>query len=685
VSEQTIFLAALEITDSAERSAYLDRATAGDETLRRQVESLLDAHERSGGFLDVPACEQMAAGVSPPGQGTAAVAANPPGGSISDAVLAALGGHERYRVVRPLGRGGMGVVYEAEHRVMRRPVALKVINRRYTADAAAAERFRREVRAAARLHHPNIVTAFDAENVGDTHFLVMEYVEGKSLARVVKDRGPLPVQEACDYVRQAALGLQHAHERGMVHRDVKPDNLMLTPDGTVKVLDFGLAALTAEREVGVLTEASAVMGTPDYMAPEQAEDAHSADIRADVYSLGCTLYFLLTGSVPYPAQKILQKILAHRQQPLPSIRQKRPEVPPELGAVVARMLAKKPEDRYQTPAEVAAVLTPFAHPPTAQPPQKRHQLPVALALAAMLALLVLAGVVYRIQTDNGELVITTESDDVEVVIKQGGKQIDIIDAQTDKQIKLALRSGEYELELKGAPEGLKLNIDKATLTRGKKVLAKIERVVVPAEPGVEPRPGQPLSPGDRAKLAACLAETAAAWHRGQYHRMIVECTEALRLDPTCVDAYRWREQAYRLLGDYWLAIRDTEAWLRVSPRDGQAYQVRSWNHIMLRNYQQAIAAATEAIRLEPQRAMAYHHRGWALANVGKLEEALADLDKAADLAPGEARTFICRSLVHERLGNAVKAKADRDKAFQLDADIARSPEWTLPRVAATKP
>jgi hypothetical protein len=385
--------------------------------------------------------------------------------------------HERYRVVGLLGQGGMGAVYEAEHLVMQRTVALKVISSAYTARAGAVERFRREARAAARLSHPNIVAAFDAEHVGDTHFLVMEYVEGTNLSRVVKERGPLPVREACDYIRQAALGLQHAHERGMVHRDVKPGNLMLTPDGTVKVVDFGLAALTAERGPGGLTDENAVMGTPDYLAPEQAEDAHGADIRADVYSLGCTLYFLLTGRIPYPAPTVVKKILAHREQALPPLRQTRPDVPPELAGVVARMLAKKPQDRYQTPAEVAAALTPFTQPPAAQPSQKRRRVLAAVALAALFVGMLGAGaVVYRIQTDKGELVITTESDDVKVVVTQGGKLVDVIDTKTDKQITLALRSGVYELELKGAPEGLQLNIDKATLTRGKQTLAKIEQV-----------------------------------------------------------------------------------------------------------------------------------------------------------------------------------------------------------------
>jgi dipeptidyl aminopeptidase/acylaminoacyl peptidase len=313
----------------------------------------------------------------------------------------------------------------------------------------------------------------------------MEYVEGISLGRLVKERGPLPVAKACEYIRQAALGLQHAHECGMVHREVKPDNLILTASpvasapGVVKVLDFGLAVLTAERGSG-LTDENVVMGTPEYMAPEQAENPRAADIRADVYSLGCTLYYLLTGSVPYPASTPLLKILAHREQPLPTIA--RPDMPPELSGVLARMLAKEPQDRYQTPAEVAAALEAFTEPaPTgleeaaASPRRPRRRLLVATLAALLLVGVAVAAVaVYRIQTDKGELVITTESDDVQVVIKQGGKQVDIIDTKTNRRI--TLRSGTYELELKGAPEGLKLNIDKATLTRGETILAKIERV-----------------------------------------------------------------------------------------------------------------------------------------------------------------------------------------------------------------
>jgi WD40 repeat protein len=448
-------------------------ATPGDGL----VELLRRAHAGAGGSWDTSTEAPTLPPSAPPGEAPTCAAA---GRSESPEVVPPeLDRHGRYRLVRLLGQGGMGAVYEAEHRVMQRPVALKVINRTFTAKASAVERFRREARAAARLSHPNIVAAYDAENAGDTHFLVMEYVKGTTLGRLVRERGPLPVAEACEYARQAALGLQHAHERGMVHRDVKPDNLIRCEDGTVKVLDFGLASLTAEHGAAGLTEANVVMGTPEYMAPEQAADARTADVRADVYSLGCTLFHLLTGRVPYPAPTPKLKVVAHREQPVPPVREERPEVPPGLEAVVARMLAKKPEGRYQTPGEVAAALAPFTQP--AQPPRKRRPHLVGLAAAVLFVGSVLAGiVVYRIQTDKGELVITTESDDVDVIVRKGGKVVEIIDTKTKKSIRLD--SGTYELELKGAPKGLRLTIGKVTLTRGETVLAKIERIPVPPPP-----------------------------------------------------------------------------------------------------------------------------------------------------------------------------------------------------------
>ena len=269
-----------------------------------------------------------------------------------------LANYPKYRFVRELGRGGMGVVYLAEQTLMDRRVAVKVINPGVLDHPDALPRFHAEVRAAAKLDHPNIVRAYDAEQVGGLHLLVMEFVEGTNLADLVQRKGPLPIAHACHFIRQAALGLRHAFEQGMIHRDIKPHNLMVTPKGQVKILDFGLARLRSSGGRG-LTEVGSFMGTPEYVAPEQATDAHTADTRADLYSLGCTLYFLLTGRPPFVEDTAVKVILAQIEKQAPSVQELRPEVPAELSAVVARLLAKDPAQRFQTPVELARALVPF--------------------------------------------------------------------------------------------------------------------------------------------------------------------------------------------------------------------------------------------------------------------------------------------------------------------------------------
>jgi serine/threonine protein kinase len=271
-----------------------------------------------------------------------------------------LADHPKFRVVRELGQGGMGIIYLAQHRVMDKPVALKVISPSVLDNATAVARFLGEVRAAGKLDHPNIARAYDADRAGSLHFLVMEYIDGMSLAQLLEQKGPLPVANACHYVRQAALGLHHAFEQGMVHRDLKPHNLMLTPRGLVKVLDFGLARLRDERQSSTrLTRLESFMGTPEYVAPEQATDARKADTRSDIYSLGCTLYALLAGRPPFVGESAVQVVLAHIENEPRPLTQIRPDVPAGLWAVVAKMLAKDPARRFQRPIDAAQALVPF--------------------------------------------------------------------------------------------------------------------------------------------------------------------------------------------------------------------------------------------------------------------------------------------------------------------------------------
>jgi serine/threonine protein kinase len=266
----------------------------------------------------------------------------------------------RYQLLDKLGQGGMGEVYLAHDASLDRSVALKLLPHVSVHDPDALARFRREARALAKLSHPGIVQAFDSDSADGRHFLVMEYVEGHSLGRLLKEHGRLPPGLAADYIRQAALALQHAHERGLIHRDLKPSNLLVTPQGQVKLLDLGLARFLQD-QVGDanLTREGAGMGTPDYCAPEQYRDAHRADGRADVYALGCTLYHLLTGHVPFPGTSLSEKYRAHDEQEPQPVGESCPEVPVGLVAVLRRMMAKRPQDRFRSAGEAAAALAPF--------------------------------------------------------------------------------------------------------------------------------------------------------------------------------------------------------------------------------------------------------------------------------------------------------------------------------------
>ncbi len=275
--------------------------------------------------------------------------------------------HPEYEDVVELSRGGMGVVYVARQRLMKRHVALKIISPSLLDEPGATKRFLAEIWAAGTLDHPNIVKAYTAFQAGRLLVFVMEYVAGEDLGRLVKRLGPLPVPNACGYIQQATRGLQHAFEKGLVHRDIKPQNLMVTTRGiqphikhVVKILDFGLAkARTSGATRLGATRTGSVLGTPHYIAPEQIKDAARADIRADLYSLGCTLYFLLTGAPPFDGASEINLLDAHRREKPKSVKAIRPEVPGNLAGIIDRMLLKKPADRYQTPKEVGDALSPF--------------------------------------------------------------------------------------------------------------------------------------------------------------------------------------------------------------------------------------------------------------------------------------------------------------------------------------
>ena len=263
----------------------------------------------------------------------------------------------RHKLLGHLGSGGMSSVYLAEHMKMHDKRAIKVLPRSRLGNSSYLARFQLEAKAIASLNHPNIVRAHDIDNEGDTHYIVMEYVDGADLQSMVKKKGPLPFDQTADFIAQAARGLQHAHEVGLIHRDVKPANLLVNSQGKVKLLDLGLALFSDDKQASLTIDYNdKVLGTADYLAPEQALNSHKVDARADIYGLGCTMYFMLTGSAPFPEGSIAQRIAKHQSAMPTEIRKLRPDCPGELEGICVKMIQKDPKFRYISCAQVAEVL-----------------------------------------------------------------------------------------------------------------------------------------------------------------------------------------------------------------------------------------------------------------------------------------------------------------------------------------
>jgi serine/threonine-protein kinase len=263
----------------------------------------------------------------------------------------------KYKLLGLLGKGGMSSVYLAEHKLSGQRRAIKVLPPKRVSDKSYLDRFYQEARAAASLNHPNIVRIYDVCNEAGTHYMVMEYVQGQDIYDLVKAKGPLPFDDAVDYCAQVAEGLKHAHKRDLVHRDIKPANLILTDDGIIKILDLGLALINQDDTQSLtLLYNEKVMGTADYLAPEQAVNSHYVDRRADIYSLGCTLYFMLTGHPPFPTGNLAQRIAMHQTQEPADIRVSRPDCPSTLVAICKQMMMKKADWRYQNCVDLKADL-----------------------------------------------------------------------------------------------------------------------------------------------------------------------------------------------------------------------------------------------------------------------------------------------------------------------------------------
>ena len=585
-----------------------------------------------------------------------------------------LADHARYQVFEHLGSGGMGTVFKAQHRLMNRAVAIKVINPALLNKPSVKERFMREVTAAAKLAHAHIVTAYDAEQSDDLHLLVMEFVEGETLADRIRREGALPVPVACQFMREAALGLQHAHEKGMVHRDIKPANLMIVkthgpqPEGLVKVLDFGLACFRSENHsLEGITELGALMGTPDYMAPEQALDPHTADIRADIYSLGCTLYHALAGQVPYPATTPLAKIDAHRAGRATPLKSIRPDVPAELSAIVEKMMAKDPAKRFQTPAEVAEALLPFTQSQTAAAPVRRRRFPLvaAIVLLALAPLCYFFGpTVFRFVTNQGVLIIETDDKDIKITAWQDKDAVEILDVRTGKTF--VLKAGSYKVQVTEGKPGLTLETSEFALSRGGKQVVKVtwdaQKHLAALEKN-SPRLGPPA------------VETAESLHKlvhealgKQDYATAAQAAERLVfLKPDSPLGYYGRAHTLLQQGKRAESIPDWTKVLSFDPNDRDSLVQRSFAYLNTDQFDLCIADCDRLLKLETKghlAMVALLNRGGAWALKGRFEKGYADFDAAFKLGPNDT-ALLWKGIILKRMGEEAKGQAEIDKGLKL--------------------
>ena len=578
------------------------------------------------------------------------------GATLDDAVPTFLLNHPRYHVERFLGRGGMGTVFLAQHRALERPVALKIIRPELLADPAVVERFRCEVKAAASLNNPHIVAVYDAETTGDQHFLVMEYIPGTDLARLVLDRGPLPLTTACDYICQAAAGLQKAYERGLVHRDITPRNLMLTDQGQIKVLDFGLAQFqtpltTSGRGAGGEAARGSLLGSIDFMAPEQAADPQAADIRADIYSLGCTLYFLLTSRPPFPGESLREKLCRHAEQPPPRIDQQRAEIPADFVLVLDRMLAKDPKARFQSPNEVVAVLAPFA----ATNDLTVNRTRTIRRRVALLAALLLCGVVaaawsLRIWPLRSAAVQQTPAQvEAERLYREG---LHLLTQRKESQVRLAIQRFQAALKLNpqfplaqtALADAFNLCGDYGWDMPG----AVFPQAKQAARRAIEQDP----------KLAEAHLALAFVLHeydcdRGAAKR---EYLAALDLNPRLAEAHHW--YAWFLADEGRFADADQQIALarQLAPDDPIIVSNVGRLHYLAHNYAQAVKDLQFALELEPDFRKAHRDLGLVYAELGDLDQAFQQLSQSRGLTDDLRDTMAAEAYAYARNNRPQRAR-----------------------------
>ncbi len=541
----------------------------------------------------------------------------------------------QYKILGQLGQGGMGTVLHAVHPHLERDVAIKVVKESRALDPAAKARFQREVQAAGKLQHPNIVQAFDAGFVDENPFLVMEYLHGVDLGEYVKQHGKLPDRTACEYIRQAALGLQHAHDAGIVHRDIKPSNLFLTDDNTIKILDLGLATLRHDEEIpaqllakdadATKTETGHILGSPDFLSPEQALGL-KVDHQSDVYSLGCTFHYLLSGEAPFGGDRYVtlpEKLAGHVRDDLPKL-----PLPKHLNAVLRKMVAKSPANRYTSAADVATALAP-----------RRHIVRNAVLTVLLVSILVLTTFFLARRDDGAEPFYI---------------------------------SGVQQLERKDYPGAIR-ELSEAIRRRPTYIDAYVKRAEA-----------HELSMDDAAAIrdhteAIRLAPNRAHSytyrggdyvHLGEMEKALADYDTAIRLNPTDTISLSNRAELRRRLGQLDLAMEDVETALRIRPTFAEGFANRGMIHVSRGDYEAATKDFNESIFYDPTRPEPYVSRGQLYAERGEQDKAMADFDRAIELDPNYAAPFNNRGLLKFNLKKFPEAIVDLNEAIRLDPTMA---------------
>lgn len=567
--------------------------------------------------------------------------------SNDDAIPVLLQRHPRYEITGRLGMGGMGTVYSGRHTVLGREVAIKVIRHEMLTAPGARERFLREARTAALLQHPNVVAVYDAEATDEGQFLVMEAVSGADLAKTVAECGPLPWYAACDAIHQAALGLDAGRRIGMVHRDLSPRNLMLADDGTVKLLDFGLASLaSAAGGADLMLSRGMLVGSAAYVSPEQVDDPSSSDVRSDLYSLGCVMYFLLTGHPPFPITSLPELLDAHRRVPAPRIEDACPDIPNEVAAVVARLLAKSPSERFRTAADLATALEPYCQLQTATPPnqEKPTRRPMWLAIAVVVAAGVAVGLREYFRNNNPPVTVAESPEFVQGLSLLGQRQERQMRSAIDKFQKVLAREPRHARAWAALAEAYNLSGDYGWEVPDK----AFPQAIAAAQRALEI---DPKLPEGRLALAFAAATYTCDWKDAEEQfRLTIEAA------PDLPSAHHWFAWFLVEQGRFDEALAEIERAQELAPDN--LIIANNVGRILYfsRKFSAAVEKHRAAIDLDQDFQKAHRDLGYSLIELGQIDEALLEFDRSAGISATDWDVRAARAYALARQGKVDEVK-----------------------------